>query len=581
MGSSTENSAYGPTRNPWDPTRVPGGSGGGSAAAVAGGLAPWALGSDTGGSVKLPSAFCGNVGLRPTYGTVSRYGIVAFASSLDQVGPVTRNVRDNAILYGIISGRDENDSTTVDVPPVERARARRPEGRPDRPAAAAERGRRDRAGREGRGRRGDRAGGRPRRRGRECELPLSVDYGLPCYYLIAPAEASVEPRALRRRPLRAPLEGADFREMVMRTRHDGFGDEPKRRIMLGTYALSSGYYDAYYGKAQKVRTVIKREHDALFERFDVLVSPTCATTAFPLGAKAQDPLAMYLTDVLTIPSNMAGLPGLSIPCGLSGGLPVGLQLIGPQFSENTLYRVAARPRGGRSASMPCRSGSGVARRRQWEPVIGLEVHVQLKTRTKMFCRCMNGFGGEPNTQTCPVCLAFPGALPVPNEAAIEETIRLGLALGCRIADRAVFHRKNYFYPDLPKAYQISQYDEPLCSGGRLAVPTPDGDVEVGIVRAHLEEDAAKNVHVAASGRIHGATATLVDFNRVRHAPARDRHRARHPLRRRREAVPAAAPPDGRRARPLRCGAREGLDALRRQRLRPPGAAPTSSARGRS
>ena len=149
----------------------------------------------------------------------------------------------------------------------------------------------------------------------------------------------------------------------------------------------------------------------------------------------------------------------------------------------------------------------------WEPVIGLEIHVQLKTRTKMFCRCANGFGGGPNTQTCPVCLAFPGALPVPNKAAIEETIKLGLALGCTIADRAVFHRKNYFYPDLPKAYQISQYDEPLCSGGHLTVPGPDGDIEVGIVRAHLEEDAAKNVHVAASGRIHGATATLVDFNR--------------------------------------------------------------------
>jgi aspartyl-tRNA(Asn)/glutamyl-tRNA(Gln) amidotransferase subunit A len=172
-----------------------------------------------------------------------------------------------------------------------------------------------------------------------CELPLSVDYGLACYYLIAPAEASSNLARYDgvRYGLRA--EGGDFREMVMRTRHDGFGDEPKRRIMLGTYALSSGYYDAYYASAQKVRTVIKREHDDLFERFDVLVSPTCATVAFPLGARAQDPLAMYLTDVLTIPSNMAGLPGLSIPCGLSEGLPVGLQLIGPQFSENALFRI--------------------------------------------------------------------------------------------------------------------------------------------------------------------------------------------------------------------------------------------------
>jgi aspartyl-tRNA(Asn)/glutamyl-tRNA(Gln) amidotransferase subunit A len=340
MGSSTENSAYGPTRNPWDTTRVPGGSGGGSAAAVAAGLAPWALGSDTGGSVKLPSAFCGNVGLRPTYGTVSRYGIVAFASSLDQVGPVTRTVRDNALLYSIISGRDENDSTTVDVPAVVAPGAgdlagvriglprqlNEMEGIEPGVKAAVDAALRLAAG----------LGAELE----QCELPLSVDYGLPCYYLIAPAEASAN--LARYDGVRYGLrsDGADFREMVMHTRHDGLGDEPKRRIMLGTYALSSGYYDAYYGTAQKVRTVIKREHDALFERYDLLVSPTCATTAFPVGAKSADPLAMYLTDVLTIPSNMAGLPSMSIPCGLSEGLPVGLQLIGPQFSENTLFRVA-------------------------------------------------------------------------------------------------------------------------------------------------------------------------------------------------------------------------------------------------
>jgi aspartyl-tRNA(Asn)/glutamyl-tRNA(Gln) amidotransferase subunit A len=342
MGSSSENSAYGPSRNPWDPTRVPGGSGGGSAAAVAAGLAPWALGSDTGGSVKLPSAFCGNVGLRPTYGTVSRYGIVAFASSLDQVGPVTRTMRDNAILYGIISGRDEeNDSTTVDVPPVEipepgdlkgvriglPRQLNEVEGIEPGVKAAV-----------------DAAIEHAAALGAEiesCELPLSVDYGLPCYYLIAPAEASAN--LSRYDGVRYGLrsDGEDFREMVMRTRRDGLGDEPKRRIMLGTYALSAGYYDAFYGKAQKVRTVIKREHDALFERYDLLASPTCATTAFPIGARTADPLAMYLTDLLTIPSNMAGLPSLSMPCGLSDGLPVGLQLIGPQFAENTMFRVGA------------------------------------------------------------------------------------------------------------------------------------------------------------------------------------------------------------------------------------------------
>jgi aspartyl-tRNA(Asn)/glutamyl-tRNA(Gln) amidotransferase subunit A len=338
MGSSTENSAYGPTRNPWDPARVPGGSGGGSAAAVSGGLAPWALGSDTGGSIKQPASLCGNVGLRPTYGTVSRYGVVAFASSLDQVGPVARTVRDCALLYSIISGRDENDSTTVEVPPVEL-----PE---DRDLTGVRIG----VPRELNEAEGIEADVREAVRAaietaaslgadvEECSLPRSVEYGLACYYLIAPAEASSNLARYDGARYGLRTDGSDFREMVMRTRHDGLGDEPKRRIMLGTYALSSGYYDAYYGTAQKVRTVIKREHDELFERFDVLVSPTSPTVAFELGAKADNPLAMYLSDLLTIPSCLAGLPGLSVPCGLSRGLPVGLQLVGRQFGENTLFR---------------------------------------------------------------------------------------------------------------------------------------------------------------------------------------------------------------------------------------------------
>jgi aspartyl-tRNA(Asn)/glutamyl-tRNA(Gln) amidotransferase subunit A len=340
MGSSTENSAFGPTRNPWDPTRVPGGSGGGSAAAVAAGLAPWALGSDTGGSIKQPAALCGNVGLRPTYGTVSRYGVVAFASSLDQVGPVARNVRDCALLYSIISGRDDNDSTTVDVPPVELPTADDLAGlrigvpRELNEAEGIEPGVRESVAKalavaESLG-----------AEVAECSLPRSVDYGLACYYLIAPAEASSN--LARYDGVRYGLrsDGDAFRAMVMNSRHDGLGDEPKRRIMLGTYALSSGYYDAYYGKAQQVRTVIKREHDDAFARFDVLVSPTSPTVAFPIGAKADNPLAMYLSDLLTIPSCMAGLPGLNVPCGLSEGLPVGLQLVGPQFSENMLFRTA-------------------------------------------------------------------------------------------------------------------------------------------------------------------------------------------------------------------------------------------------
>jgi aspartyl-tRNA(Asn)/glutamyl-tRNA(Gln) amidotransferase subunit A len=338
MGSSTENSAFGPSRNPWDPARVPGGSGGGSAAAVSAGLAPWALGSDTGGSIKQPAALCGNVGLRPTYGTVSRYGIVAFASSLDQVGPVTRTVRDNALLYGIISGRDECDSTTVDVPPVELPSKEDLAGlRVGIPKELNEADGIEPGVAEAVRRAIDLCGELGAELG-ECELPRSVEYGLPCYYLIAPAEASSNLARYDgvRYALRREAEG--YYEMVSRTRDAGFGDEPKRRIMLGTYALSAGYYEAYYGQAQKVRTVISREFAAAFERFDVLVSPTSPTVAFKLGEKTENPLAMYLADVLTIPPNMAGLPSLSIPCGLSEGLPVGLQLIGPQFSENELFR---------------------------------------------------------------------------------------------------------------------------------------------------------------------------------------------------------------------------------------------------
>ncbi|TMM12044.1 MAG: Asp-tRNA(Asn)/Glu-tRNA(Gln) amidotransferase subunit GatA [Actinobacteria bacterium] len=340
MGSSTENSAYGPSRNPWDPSRVPGGSGGGSAAAVSAGLAPWALGSDTGGSIKQPSALCGNVGLRPTYGTVSRYGIVAFASSLDQVGPVAKNVRDCAYLYSIIAGRDPCDSTTVEVPEVVL------------PEDGDLKGLRVGVPRELNEHEAIELGVRAAVRLAidllaqlgadvgECSLPRSVDFGMPCYYLIAPAEASSNLARYDgvRFGYRSP-NATDRLEMYTHTRDEGFGDEPKRRILVGTYALSAGYYDAYYGQAQKVRTVIAREHAQAFERYDVLVTPTSPTVAFELGGRTSDPLAMYASDLLTIPSCMAGLPGLNVPCGLSGGLPVGLQLIGPQFAENTLFHV--------------------------------------------------------------------------------------------------------------------------------------------------------------------------------------------------------------------------------------------------
>jgi aspartyl-tRNA(Asn)/glutamyl-tRNA(Gln) amidotransferase subunit A len=339
MGSSTENSAYGPTRNPWDPSRVPGGSSGGSTAAVAAGLAPWALGSDTGGSIKQPASLCGVVGLRPTYGTVSRYGIVAFASSLDQVGPIAKTVRDCALLHRIVAGRDPLDSTTVELPePIELPEADDLKGlrvgvpKELNEAEGIEAGVSEAVNRtiELARELGAEVG--------ECSLPRSVEFGLPCYYLIAPSEASSN--LARYDGVRYGLRvgNGDVRAMYERTRDAGFGDEPKRRIMLGTYALSAGYYDAYYGQAQKVRTVIRDEHEAAFEQFDVLVSPTSPTVAFELGTRTANPLAMYAADLLTIPSNMAGLPGLSIPCGLSEGLPVGFQLIGRQFSENLLFR---------------------------------------------------------------------------------------------------------------------------------------------------------------------------------------------------------------------------------------------------
>jgi aspartyl-tRNA(Asn)/glutamyl-tRNA(Gln) amidotransferase subunit A len=340
MGSSTENSGFGPSHNPWDPERVPGGSSGGSAAAVAGGLAPWALGSDTGGSIKQPASLCGLVGLRPTYGTVSRYGIVAFASSLDQIGPITKTVRDNARLYAIIAGRDPCDSTTVELStPVELPEAEDLRGirigvpKELNEAEGIEPGVSEQV---------QKAIALAAELGAEvgdATLPRSVDYGLPCYYLVAPAEASSNLARYDgvRYGYRATGDG-DLTALYERTRWEGLGAEPKRRILIGTYALSAGYYEAYYGQAQKVRTVIAQEHAAAFEDYDLLISPTSPTVAFKLGERAENPLAMYLSDLLTIPSNMAGLPGLSIPCGLSEGLPVGLQLIGPQFSENLLFR---------------------------------------------------------------------------------------------------------------------------------------------------------------------------------------------------------------------------------------------------
>jgi aspartyl-tRNA(Asn)/glutamyl-tRNA(Gln) amidotransferase subunit A len=347
MGSSTEHSAYGPTRNPWDLQRIPGGSGGGSAAAVAAFEAPLAIGTDTGGSIRQPAAVTGTVGVKPTYGGVSRYGLVALASSLDQAGPCARSVRDTALLHAAIAGYDPADSTSIDAPV------------PDVVGAAA---RADVRGvRVGLVRELSGEGYQPGVEQRFAEAVAvleelgaevvevscpSFDYALAAYYLILPSEASSNLAKFdaMRYGLRVGDDGqAGAEEVMARTREAGFGAEVKRRIMLGTYALSSGYYDAYYGSAQKVRTLITRDFVAAFERADVLVSPTAPTTAFPLGDKLDDPLAMYLNDIATIPVNLAGNCAMSLPAGLSpdDGLPVGFQIMAPPMADDRLYNVGA------------------------------------------------------------------------------------------------------------------------------------------------------------------------------------------------------------------------------------------------
>ena len=350
MGSSTENSAFGPTRNPLDTSRVPGGSSGGSAAAVAAGFAPLALGSDTGGSIRQPAALCGTVGVKPTYGRVSRYGLVAFGSSLDQIGPFANSVEDAALLLEVIGGHDPRDSTSI------------PEASPDL------------LGGLGQGVEGLRIGliselmGGPdqaasvegiaddvRARVEQAAEVLaaagatvehasvpSTIYGLSAYYLIAPAEASSNLARFDGVRFGLRVDADTAAEMNTATRTAGFGDEVKRRIMLGTYALSAGYYDAYYGKSQKVRTLIQQDFARAYESFDLLLSPTAPTTAFPLGDKTGDPMLMYLNDVCTIPSNLAGHPSMSVPFGSGDdGLPVGVQVLAPALAEATMFRAAA------------------------------------------------------------------------------------------------------------------------------------------------------------------------------------------------------------------------------------------------
>ncbi len=348
MGSSNENSAYGPVRNPWDPGRVPGGSSGGSAAAVAGRLAPWAIGTDTGGSIRQPASLCGIVGLKPTYGAISRYGMIAFASSLDQCGPLTRDVTDAAILLRVLQGPDFCDSTCVGIDRgVELPSRRDLEGL--RVGIARDFSHEAEGVEPGVAKAFSDCLETMQELGAEvgeCELP-HAEHGISAYYVLAPAEASANLARYDGVRYGMRTNGAkDLTDMYERTRSEGFGAEVKRRIMLGTYSLSSGYYDAYYGRAQRVRTKIAEDFHTAFESFDLIATPTSPTTAFELGARTKDPLAMYLSDYFTVPMSLAGIPAVSIPMGLAepagggGALPVGLQLTSPAFTETKLLDAA-------------------------------------------------------------------------------------------------------------------------------------------------------------------------------------------------------------------------------------------------
>ena len=530
MGSSCERSAFFGCRNPRDPGRVPGGSSGGSAAAVAAHLCVVALGSDTGGSVRQPAALCGVVGLKPTYGVVSRRGLIAFASSLDQIGPLGRTVADCELLLEVVAGHDPGDSTSLPgrLPPTTESPVELDGlrvGVPTDPlfrqteahTAAAVAGALAIL---------ERAGARL--------VPVTLPHGrlaVAAYHLIATSEAS------------ANLARYDGLRYGHRRR---FGPEVKRRIMLGTFALSEGYRDAYYARAQAARALICRDLEVALEACDVIATPTTPGPAFPLGERMDDALEMYLCDLFTTSCNLAGLPGISLPCGeVPPGLPVGLQLLGPAGEDRRLLAVAAAvERGMRNAErggvgrtvvgetvqgrraripehsylenetlsveheaapandQPLRVPSSELR----YPVIGLEVHVQLATASKIFCACPARYGAPPNSLICPVCTGQPGALPVLNQGAVEMATRLALALGARVRARSIFARKSYVYPDLPKGYQISQYEEPLAEGGAVQMWMDGRPHQVPLTRLHLEEDAGKSVHRRG--------VTLVDLNRA-------------------------------------------------------------------
>ena len=559
MGSSNETSYYGPVASPWLPPNwsrdrgraaaltsdkrgllTPGGSSGGSASAVAAQLCLAATASDTGGSIRQPAAFTGIVGIKPTYGRCSRYGMVAFASSLDQAGPLARTVRDAAIMLRSMAGPDPKDSTCspTSVPDYEAAVGRSVKGMK---IGVPKEYRLDGMSSEidalwARGAEWLRAAGASVV---DVSLP-HTPYALPAYYIVAPAEASSNLARYDgvRYGLREP--GADITDLYEQTRARGFGTEVRRRLMIGTYVLSAGYYDAYYVRAQKIRTLIKRDFERVFaDGVDAILTPATPSAAFGIGEKGSDnPVEMYLNDVFTVTVNMAGLPGLVAPAGLSSeGLPLGLQLIGRPFDEETLFALGEtieqsagrttlpEPWWAEARALTFRRISDKSRAihmatdrpsaklmkgatGDWEVIIGLEVHAQVTSRSKLFSAASTAFGGEPNSHVSLVDAAMPGMLPVINRECVAQAVRTGLGLKAKINRRSTFDRKNYFYPDLPQGYQISQYKSPIVGEGEIEVElTPDHSIKVGIERLHLEQDAGKSLHDQSP------TMSFVDLNR--------------------------------------------------------------------
>ena len=507
MGSSNETSFFGPVRNPWDTRRVPGGSSGGSAAAVAARLAPAATATDTGGSIRQPAALCGVTGLKPTYGRVSRYGMIAFASSLDQGGVITRSAEDAALLLAAMAGFDERDSTSVEMPVPDYSAAL------EQPLKGlkigvlkeffdkgldAEIEQHIRAALELL-----RSQGAVIKDVSLPHLPLSV----PTYYVVAPAECSSNLARFDGVRYGHRCENPrDLLDLYQRSRGEGFGAEVKRRIMTGTYVLSAGYYDAYYLKAQRVRQLISNDFEHAFHEVDVHDRPDHADRG--VRARRQDQRSgddvpeRHLHDRRESCGPAGDLGAMRPDAGAAGR---------PADHRSAFWRGAAAER---RASLPARDRLASARAAgvrlmEWETVIGLEIHAQLSTRSKIFSGSATAYGAAPNAQADLIDLAYPGVLPVLNAEAVRMAVKFGLAINARVMRRSIFARKNYFYPDLPKGYQISQYELPIVCGGAVDIVLDDGSIKrIGITRAHLEEDAGKSLHEGLAGL------TGVDLNRA-------------------------------------------------------------------